>query len=64
MKVRILVEFVVEGTDDEVVAKSAASLAAWNNLVLTENGQDVVERVAQHVDGHGEYEVLVSDDHE
>lgn len=70
MKVKILIEFDVEVGDDadfeldESVAKSAASMAAWNNLCLTLNGLHVAETCGVHVDGYGECVVKLGEDHE
>lgn len=71
MKVKIQVEFEIEAIecdeDDELsenVAKSAASLAAWHNLVFTSNGRNVVEQVEVHVDGFGKCQVKVGEEHE
>ena len=66
MKVKILVEFEVEDCDDENVAKSAASQAAWDYLAFcsvtdVNPGRDDCE---VHVDGHGEFTVLIGEDHE
>lgn len=69
MKIKIQVEFEVRSDveDDELtedVVKSAASLAAWNNLCLTNNGIQVVDEVTVHVDGFGECVVRVGEDHD
>lgn len=66
MKVKIQIEFEVETgeDDDEAVAKSAASMAAWDHLCLTNTGQSVVDEVEVHVDGHGSYTVKLGEDHE
>jgi len=68
VKVKIQVEFVVEPVDDEELtenqALSAASLAAWDNLCLTHNGRDIVEIATVYVDGLGECEVSVGEDHD
>jgi hypothetical protein len=66
MKVKILVEFEVDDTDDENVAKSAASMAAYHYLAFCDaigvnRGQDECE---VHVDGHGEFTVRIGEDHE
>lgn len=67
MKVKILVEFDVPETDDENIAKSAASMAAHNFLAI--DGGEYAEACTVHVDGHsedetGEYLVRLGDDHE
>lgn len=71
MKVKILVEFDVEPIEledgDELSennAKDAASLAAWHNLALTENGMSVVESTDVHVDGFGLCSVTLGEAHE
>ena len=72
MKVKIQIEF--EGTADldedehgsltKERAVGAASEAAYQNLCLTNNGIGVVESVSVHVDGFGECEVKVGEEHE
>ena len=66
MKVKILVEFDVPGTDDEQVAKGAASMAAYDYLSFcTVSGVNTdTEEVEVHVDGHGEFAVRLGTDHE
>ena len=71
MKVRLSVEFDVEVTEPtegmeltENQIKSAASIAAFDNLCLTMNGQDVCEDVEVHVDGFGTCTVKVGEAHE
>lgn len=76
MKVKILVEFEIEAKVDiqgkdfdndalnENVCKSAASMAAWNNVCLTANGQDVTKEVEVHVDGFGKCKVKIGEEHE
>jgi len=67
VKVKISIEFDVNSDEDdftEAEAKAAASVAAWDNLVLTANGQNVCETVTAHVDGFGECTVSVGDEHE
>ena len=59
MKVKILIEFEVRGTEDddgiedEIIAESAAKLAAFDHLCFSNTGESVVEEVEVHVDGHG-----------
>ena len=65
MKVKILIEFEVPGTNDENVAKSAASMAAYQFLSFctatgVSPGRDECE---VHVDGHGKFEVKIGTDH-
>lgn len=67
MKVKILIEFDVPGTEDETIAKSAASQAAYDHLAI--DGGDYMEQCTVHVDGHsedetGEYLVRLGTDHE
>jgi len=68
MEVELRVTFIIESADGEEMtendAKSAASLAAWNNLVLTRNGRDIAGSVRVHVDGLGQCDVTVGDGHE
>lgn len=76
MKVKILVEFEVEPVDDEgwddddqhneQVAKSAASLAAYDYLSLVEvSGYSTdTDKVTVHVDGFGECLVSLGENHE
>ncbi len=73
MKVKILVEFEVETNvyDDEApltedVAKAAASQAAYDFLSFcTVSGVNTdTEAVTVHVDGHGECQVKLGEDHE
>ncbi len=64
MKVNIMVEFDVESEEDgfdEKEAKAAASVAAWDYLCLTRNGQDVADDAEVHVDGVGKFTVKVAD---
>lgn len=66
MKVKILVEFDVPDTDDENVARSAASMAAYDylsfcNATGVNRGLDACE---VHVDGHGDFTVRIGEDHE
>jgi len=66
VKVKILVEFDVPEAEDENVAKSAASMAAYHFLAFCtvvdfNPGRDECK---VHVDGHGEYLVRVGEDHE
>ena len=65
MRTRILIEFDVD-TDDEDVARSAASLAAYNFLSFcTISGVNSdTDMVTVHVDGHGEVDVRLGEDHE
>jgi hypothetical protein len=65
MKVKILVEFDVEGTDDEKVAKTAAATAAWDYLCFcTAAGVTAgYEECSVHVDGHGEMSVKMGVEH-
>lgn len=66
MKVKILVEFEVDGTDDEDVAKSAASMAAHHFLSFcTISGVNSdTDEVEVHVDGHGDFKVRIGTDHD
>jgi len=67
MKVKILCEFDVTSDEedlDENAAKSAASLAAYDFLSLVEFGDRVTPAVTVHVDGFGECEVSIGEDHE
>jgi len=69
MKVKILVEFEVEALEnkadlDEAAAKAAASIAAYDHLALTWNGQDLTGQAIVFVDGFGECSVAVGEDHE
>lgn len=74
MKVKIEIEFDVdpkEGhfdpTEEKDVerAKSAASMAAYNNLCMTQNGLDVHDDTVEvHVDGFGPCTVTLGEDHE
>lgn len=72
MKVKILCEFDVTSADvcddnfDERTAKAAASLAAHNFLSLVEISgySSDTESVTIHVDGFGECEVSLGDDHD
>ena len=66
MKVKILIEFEVPDAEDEDVAKSAASMAAYDYLSFctatdVNPGRDVC---SVHVDGHGEFTVFIGQDHE
>ena len=60
-----LIEFEVN-TDDEDIAKAAASMAAYNYLTFCEiSGENTdTESVEVHVDGAGKFEVELGDDHE
>ena len=66
MKVKILIEFEVADAEDESVAKSAASMAAYDFLTFcTVSGVNTdTEEVEVHVDGHGEYTVRLGTEHE
>lgn len=66
MKVKILIEFEVDDTDEESVAKSAASMAAYDFLSFcTVSGVNTdTDEVQVHVDGHGEFTVRLGEDHE
>jgi hypothetical protein len=66
MKTKILIEFDVPDTDDEFVAKSAASQAAYNFLTFcTVSGVNTdTDEVDVHVDGYGRYKVQLGTDHE
>lgn len=66
MKVKILIEFDVPDTDDEDVAKSAASMAAYDYLSFcTISGVNTdTDEVEVHVDGHGDCKVRLGDDHD
>jgi len=72
MKVKILIEFDVttdldeeeHGELTEARAKSAASQAAYDNLVLTRNGPHVHDDVEVHVDGFGDCTVKLGEDHQ
>ena len=65
MKTKILIEFDVD-TDEESVAKSAASLAAYDYLTFcTVSGVNTdTAEVEVHVDGHGDVTVRLGEDHE
>ena len=65
MKVKILVEFEVDDTDDEVVAMSAASMAAYDYLSFcTATGVNAGKDECEvHVDGHGNFVVRLGEDH-
>jgi hypothetical protein len=65
MKVKIGIEFEVD-TEDEDLAKSAASVAAWEYLSFCKNtGYSTgVEEVTVHVDGHGNIDVKIGEDHD
>ena len=65
MKTKILIEFDVD-TDDESVAKSAASEAAYHYLTFcTVSGyNDDTDEVTVYVDGHGDVDVRIGEDHE
>lgn len=65
MKVKIGVEFDVD-TDEEEVAKAAASLAAYNYLTFCEVSgvRTDVDEVTVHVDGYGEVIVRLGEDHD
>jgi len=66
MKVKILVEFEVPKAEDENVAKSAASMAAYEYLAFC-SAIDVNrgrEECEVHVDGYGKYKVRIGEDHE
>lgn len=74
MKVKILVEFEVEGLADEAengeltegIAKSAASCAVWGYLSFVEISgySSDTETVNVHVDGYGDCRVRIGEDHE
>jgi len=71
MKVKLLVEFDVEGPlfgNDkpltEAYAKSAASEAVHNFLCMTIDDKSVRDIVEVHVDGYGACEVKLGKDHE
>jgi hypothetical protein len=71
MKVKLLVEFEVEGLEPEDEAemleshaKSAASEAAYQVLCLTRNGVHVHDDVEVHADGYGNCCVKLGEDHE
>ena len=67
MNVKILVEFEIgseQGELDEATAKAAASEAAYHYLSFTNTGQDVQEKVRVHVDGFGECEVALGEEHD
>lgn len=66
MKVKLLVEFEVPKAEDENVAKSAASMAAYHYLTFcsavgVNAGREECE---VHVDGYGDYTVRIGEDHE
>lgn len=66
MKVKLSVEFEVPDTEDENVAKSAASQAVYDYLAFcmaidTNPGR---EKCRVHVDGHGDFDVFIGEDHE
>ena len=65
MKVKILIEFDVD-TDEEGVAKAAASQAAYDYLTFcTVSGVNTdTDEVTVHVDGYGECTVRLGEDHE
>ena len=65
MKTKILIEFDVD-TDDEDVAKGAASQAAYDYLSFCEVAgvRTDTDEVTVHVDGHGDVDVRLGDDHE
>ena len=63
--VKIPVEFIVTGTDDERVAKQAAATAAWDFLAFctalnVNSGRDECE---VQVDGHGTLKVMIGEEH-
>jgi len=66
MRVKILCEFEVPGTDDERVARSAASLAAYEYLSFctVEDVNPGREECSVHVDGVGEFVVRIGQDHD
>jgi hypothetical protein len=74
MKVKILIEFDVDGCEDEEedgpltenIAKAAASMAAYDFLTFcTVSGVNTdTEEVVVHVDGYGQCEVRLGEDHE
>ncbi len=66
MKTKILVEFDVPDTDDEFVAKSAASQAAYHFLTFcTVSGVNTdTDEVDVSVDGFGDCIVRLGEDHE
>lgn len=65
MKVKILCEFDVPDADDEDVAKSAASVAAYEYLSFcTATGVTRgTDECTVHVDGHGKLKVRIGIDH-
>ena len=65
MKTKILIEFDVD-TDDEHIAKAAASQAAYDYLTFcTVSGVNTdTDEVEVHVDGHGNALVRLGEDHE
>ncbi len=63
MHVKIKIEFEVD-TDDETIARSAASMAAWDFLTLSETGESCVDEVTVYVDGHGDRTVKMGQDHD
>lgn len=65
MKVKIGVEFDVD-TDEENVAKAAASLAAYNYLTFCEVSgvRTDVDEVTVYVDGYGDVTVRLGEDHD
>jgi hypothetical protein len=73
MKVKILVEFDVEPGDDaddgvldENIAKSAASMAAFDYLTFCEISgvRTDTDEVEVHVDGYGTCKVRLGEDHD
>ena len=65
MRVKIGIEFEVD-TDDEGVAKSAASQAAYDHLAFIEISgySSDTETVEVQVDGHGKVKVKLGQDHD
>ena len=66
MKVSIQIEFIVPDAPDEEAAKAAASLAAYYYLGFVEvsNYGSDIEFVTVLVDGYGELDVMIGDNHE
>ena len=69
MKVKIGIEFEVEGLEeelDEEQAKCAASVAAWDYLAFVEisSYSTDTEWVEVHLDGYGKCRVRVGEEHD
>jgi len=66
LKVKLQIEFEVDDTDDESVAKSAASQAAYDYLTFcTVSGANTdTDEVRVNVDGHGKFTVRLGENHE